>query len=74
MNVNRYIFQSPYSSKVQVGRLDPSVQKETTATQNGDASFTAVNTTAQKAKTFESSQVHEVKPAVESTKLLDIYA
>lgn len=74
MNVSSYIFQSPYSSQVQVGRPDPSVQKESTSTQSSDSSFAPVNTTAQEAQTFQVAQVVEAKPAVESAQLLDIYA
>jgi len=74
MNVSSYIFQSPYSSQIQIGRLDPSTQKETSATRSGDSSLSVVNTTAQKAQTFEATQTKEVKASVESTQLLDIYA
>ncbi len=77
MNVGSYIFQSPYSSQVQVGRPDPSAKSEesqSSTTQSSAGSFTAVNSTAQEAQTFKATQVSEVKPAVESTQLLDIYA
>jgi len=73
MTVDRYLFQSPYSSSVQVGRPDPSVKKEDN-TQSGTSELpVSTNQTLQDAKSFESSQISEVKPAVDSTHLLDIY-
>jgi len=74
MNVSSYIFQSPYSSQVQVGRPDPSVKQNDSSTQGSDVSFSAVNTTVEEAQTVKATQVQEVKPAVESAQLLDIYA
>jgi len=77
MNVGSYIFQSPYSSQVQVGRPDPSVkseESENSTTQSSAGSFTAVNSTATEAQTFQSTQVSEVEPTVESNQLLDVYA
>ena len=74
MTVNRYLFQSPYSSQVQVGRPDPSVKQEQ-GTQSSSAELPkSTNTTLQKAQDFQATQVGEVKATVESTKLLDIYA
>ena len=74
MTVQRYLFQSPYSSKVQIGRPDPSVKQ-----QNGsaDAQFLKnTNETAQKAQQFQASQTQEVKPSVvqSQNQLLDVYA
>jgi len=65
MNVASYNFQSPYSSPVQVGRLDPSsVKKEDTEAK-----------TEQNAKETQSkSQTLEENPVVGSQRLLDIYA
>jgi len=66
MNVASYNFQSPYSSPVQVGRLDPSSVKqedESTKTQQSEK-----ETQTTKAQTLESN------PAIESQRLLDIYA
>ena len=70
MNVERYIFQSPYSSSVQIGRPDPSSKKEDL----GIESSKIPNQTLQDAKTFAASQVNEVTPTVESSQLLDVYA
>lgn len=74
MNVGSYIFQSPYSSSVQVGRPDPSVKKEDSSAQSGNSSFSAINPTVQEAQTLQATQTQEVKPTVESAQLLDIYA
>ncbi len=73
MNVSSYIFQSPYSGQVQVGRPDTSVQKESSSSESDDTSLTRVSTTAQEAPT-DSTQVEEVQATTESTPLLDIYA
>ena len=75
MNVGSYIFQSPYSSQVQVGRPDPSVKKEdSSSSSSAQQGTTVVNETLSKAKSFESTQVSEVKPVVKSENLLDVYA
>jgi len=75
MNVGSYIFQSPYSSQVQVGRPDPSVKKEDSpSSSSAQQSASVVNETLSKAKSFESTQVSEVKPVVKSENLLDVYA
>ncbi len=74
MTVASYLFQSPYSSSVQVGRPDPSVKKEE-STQSGTAELPAsTNQSLQDAKSFQATQTSEVKPTVDSTNLLDIYA
>ena len=73
MNVSRYIFQSPYSSQVQVGRPDPSVKQESSsavATQSAPV----VNETLSSAQSFAATQVGEVTPTVSSDNLLDVYA
>lgn len=74
MNVGSYIFQSPYSSQVQVGRPDPSAKQEDSSTQSSNSSLSVVNPTLQEAQTTEAAQVSEVEPTVESAQLLDIYA
>ncbi len=77
MNVGSYIFQSPYSSQVQVGRPDPSVKSEegeSSRAQSSSGSFTTVSPTQQEAQVFEATQVSEVEPTVESNQLLDVYA
>lgn len=73
MNVSRYIFQSPYSSQVQVGRPDPSVKQESSSSTVSSGSAPVVNETLSSAQSFEATQVSEVTPTV-SDNLLDVYA
>ena len=73
MTVNSYLFQSPYSSSVQVGRLDSSVKKEDTSQSNSSELPNATNQTLQDAKSFQATQTSEVKPSIDSTHLLDVY-
>ena len=69
MNVASYVFQSPSTSQVQVGRLDPnSVKKE-----DVQSSPPNTNTLGQKAQNFIASEVKEVKPTVTANSI-DIYA
>lgn len=81
MQVNRYIFQSPYSSQVQFGTPDPSVKKEdeTQSTQKettdkgAQKTLTIPNESLQNAKNFTSAITKEVTPSVNNS-LLDTYA
>ena len=73
MQVAQYTFQSPYPSPVQVGRLDPSSLKESSAGSSQSDPAALKNETQQKAKNLESSLKQEVKPTVSSNQL-DIYA
>jgi len=70
MQVAQYTFQSPSTSQVQVGRLDPSSVKEQTTTSSPPSSVT--NQTAQKAESFLGTQTQEVTPTVEANSI-DIY-
>jgi hypothetical protein len=88
MNVTQYLYQSPSTSAVQVGRLDPSTkQEESTSTQAKDTtteekdtsletsqSAPVVNEIAQQAEAFAATQIKEVTPTVSSNQLLDVYA
>ncbi|MCD6172160.1 MAG: hypothetical protein J7J96_00035 [Sulfurimonas sp.] len=74
MTVERYLFQSPYSSSVQVGRPDPSVKKEDTSQSSSSESPSVTNQTLQDTKSFQATQISEVKSSVDSTHLLDVYA
>lgn len=75
MNTAQYIFKSPYTSSVQVGRLDPSSVKESSSSGADTASLLkSTNQTLQKADLAKESMVSEVKPSVSSTKVLDTYA
>lgn len=79
MQVNQYLFQSPSTSPVQVGRLDPaSVEKETTANTNTSTANLATSTA--KSQPVHSTQVESVQtaqvvePTINSNQLLDVYA
>ncbi|WP_457750074.1 hypothetical protein [Sulfurimonas sp.] len=75
MNVAKYTFQSPYSSPVQVGRLDPSSVKDTSSSGSDTSSLLqSSNQTLQEAKQVESSLKSDVKPLVSSSNSLDTYA
>lgn len=74
MQVTRYLFQSPYSSQVQVGRADTSSSAQQSGVQDDSGLQKAANQTLESAKTFKANQVEEVKPTISSDSLLDIYA
>lgn len=74
MTVGSYLFQSPYSSSVQVGRPDSSAKKEDTSQVGVGGLSSATNQTLQDAKNFQVTQISDVKPSVDSTHLLDVYA
>ena len=78
MTINRYLFQSPSSSKVQIGRLDPSVKQEDA---NSSASVSQqLNTSSRKTQPVHPTQVEtpnmlqNLAPSVEDAQLLDVYA
>lgn len=74
MQVTRYLFQSPYSSPVQFGRVDPTTKD---SSNSGDAQLLkSTNQTAVAAQAFEATQTKEVKPSVSGPagSSLDIYA
>jgi len=74
MEVKRYLFQSPYSSPVQVGRADPSSTSESKPQQDTSGLDGAINKTQNEAASFQATQVEEVKPTVSSNNILDTYA
>ena len=67
MQVAQYTFQSPSSSQVQVGKLDPSSVKEEKA-----ASTPQLNETKAKAESFVATQVEEAKPTITANSI-DVY-
>jgi len=73
MQVKQYIYQSPYSSPVQMGRVDPNSVKDESTTKNSDTTFTQTQT-QKEAQSFQSSAKEEVKPTVSSERTLDVYA
>jgi hypothetical protein len=72
MTVQSYIFQSPYSSQVQIGRPDPSAKQDS----QGSDTQTLENTnqTLQEAKSFQATQTQDVSPSVTTNQHLDLYA
>jgi hypothetical protein len=72
MQVAQYTFQSPYSSPIQVGRLDPSSLQDDSASKSSQT-FNAPNETEQKAQDFSRSEQENATPSVTQNRL-DIYA
>ncbi len=67
MEITRYIFQSPYSSQIQIGKPD-------SLTLKGDGELSkSTNESLQKAESFKATQIKEVAPKVDSKTFLDIY-
>ncbi len=56
MNVQTYVFQSPYPSAVQVGRPDPQSQTQEDTNVAVDAISTAGNQTLRDAKDYKAQQ------------------
>ena len=74
MDVTNYIFQSPYPSPVQVGRLDTSNAKGQSIQKDSSAEIIAsTNESLKSAQSFKSAQTQEVKPTVQAN-TLDTYA
>lgn len=75
MNVNSYVFESPYSGRVQVGRPDPSASSKETASNANQASLT--NIKSKEMPTLEkvaTQPIEETESTNKQDKLLDIYA
>ena len=80
MTVNRYLFQSPSSSQVQVGRPDPSVKQDDKSSSSSTNNSQQLNTSSQKTQPVHPTQVdtantvQNISPVVGDTPLLDVYA
>ena len=72
MQVAQYLFQSPSTSAVQVGRLDPSSVREGNSQSSSSLPKAALNETASKAQSFAQTQKQEVKPSVTANSI-DLY-
>lgn len=70
MQVAQYTFQSPSTSQVQVGRLDPSSVK---AEKTPSFPSAVSNPTQAEAQSFSATQTQVVKPTV-SANSIDVYA
>lgn len=55
MEVSKYVFQSPYSSAVQVGRPDPQSSSSSESEQAVSAFSNAGNDTSKEAQAYQSS-------------------
>jgi len=73
MQVKQYIYQSPYTSPIQIGRVDPNAPKEDGSATNADATLNK-SQLQQEAQTFQEATKQDVEPSVTSNQLLDIYA
>jgi len=74
MQVNSYVFQSPYPSPVQVGRADASNQ-ESKKTQDDKNNSAKDSTQASKnADTFENTRAKEARSGIAPKQILDTYA
>jgi hypothetical protein len=73
MNVNHYIFQSPYNSQVQVGRLDKTTQDSSLSQTVEDNKKTSDDTSSfDKMATQKAEEVSKIK--FTDSSLLDTYA
>ena len=77
MQVAQYLFQSPYTSSVQVGRLDPSSSQSQGTSETNTQAFVS-SKTQPKAQEVVQTQTQEVQASVdtnsEPTRLLDVVA
>ncbi|MBN2815171.1 MAG: hypothetical protein JXQ67_00700 [Campylobacterales bacterium] len=71
MQVTQYTYQSPYTSPVQFGKVDPSTKQEQ-STQTDQ--LLQNNQSAVQAQELQATQTQEVKPSVTQNSLLDVYA
>lgn len=77
MNVNSYIFQSPYSSQVQIGRLDSSASSdESTSNKNNEVENNSkpMKEESQIIENMQTQKTEEIVSARNSDALLDFYA
>ena len=78
MNVQQYLFQSPYTNSVQVGRPDPSSKPEETTSNETSSAQVDTNVTKQQpehpTQVESANTVSSVTPNVSSNQLLDVYA
>jgi len=75
MQVAQYIFQSPYTSSVQVGRLDPSSSQDQSSSDTNTQAVVS-SQTQPKAQEIAQTPTQEVQTSVdtnaEQTRLLDV--
>ena len=69
MDVTRYTFQSPYSSQVQIGKLDPSSVKQEDKSKQETTELEST-----KVEPLKDTQKQDVQAVADSSVLLDVYA
>ena len=74
MNVAQYLFQSPYSSAAQVGRLDTSSTEKQSSANAQSAPETTQSEPQPKARPVEVVAAQAVEPAAAPSRLLDVVA
>ncbi|MDQ7044824.1 MAG: hypothetical protein Q9M32_02800 [Sulfurimonas sp.] len=75
MQVAQYLFQSPSTSSVQVGRLDPSSKEEDTSSKKTSPEQSLQAKTAGEILSPNTANtVENLNPTVISNQLLDVYA
>ena len=74
MDISRYLFQSPYSSQFQVGKVDPSSVGTKTTEQDSSGLEGAINQPLENASSFKATQEKEVITTVSDATSLDVYA
>ena len=72
MQVAQYTYQSPSTSAVQVGKLDPSSVKDESSKTSSELPK-STNTSLAAAQSFQATQIKEVTPTVDSSSI-DLYA
>ena len=76
MNVNSYIFQSPYSSQVQIGRLASSASSDNSSSNtNQEVANTTVTKEVPTFENMDTQKAVKVQPTQNSSDAsLDLYA
>ena len=75
MQVSSYIFQSPYSSQVQIGRLDTSKNTQSADDEDNSKQVKAVNIPPNTAQALQENESKlKVVKAIENSSTLDLYA
>ncbi len=72
MQVAQYLFQSPSTSSVQVGKLDPNSVKDENSKSSAGLPKAVLDRTEVKAQEFEKVQKQVVKPTV-TANAIDLY-
>lgn len=74
MEIKQYIFDSPSSSQVQIGKLDTSTQKQESFPVENMASTATSNDTLKSVLSSAITSEEKVVTATDSLRLLDVYA